>query len=177
MSLSRLLSFVPFARRLVPQEQDADREAALGAFMISLSFHLLAAVWGLMLLVSAVALVYIGWLSPGVAFFGSTDARDAEIQSINSITDIGVLQQKAAFDVSKGYDNGATATYICLIALGALLFMMLGSIAGLLLVRWIKRHLKTAQEEVPSEKDSFPLFTAGEKDLTGGNEEKVKFKL
>ena len=97
----------------------------------------------MMLLVSAAALIVFALLTPGVAFFSSTDARDAEIQSINSVNDVGVLQHKAAFDVSHGYENGATATFLCHIALGTLLFMMIGSIAGLLLIRWIKRHLRT----------------------------------
>ncbi len=150
MSLNRLLSFVPLAR-LSRRSQaetdqpgsDADRPASSGAFMISLSLNLLAAVWGLMLLVSAAALIVFALLTPGVAFFSSTDARVAEIQSINSVNDVGVLQHKAAFDVSHGYENGATATFLCHIALGTLLFMMIGSIAGLLLIRWIKRHLRT----------------------------------
>jgi len=140
MSLERLLSFVPFARR---PDSASDGPASSGAFMIFFSHNLLAAVWGLMLLVSAAALIVFALLMPGVAFFGSTDARDAEIQSINSVNDIGVLQHKAAFDVSQSYDNGATATFLCHIALGTLLFMMIGSIAGLLLIRWIKRHLRT----------------------------------
>jgi len=115
--------------------------------MIFFSLNLLAAVWGLMWLVSAAALIVFALLTPGVAFFGSTGARDAEIQSINSINDIGVLQHKAAFDVSQGYANGATATLLCHIALGTLLFMIIGSTAGLLLVRWIKRHLSTVRDD------------------------------
>ena len=144
MSLERLLSFVPFARR---PDSASDGPASSGAFMIFFSHNLLAAVWGLMLLVSAAALIVFALLTPGVAFFSSTDARDAEIQSINSINDVGVLQQKAAFDVLQGYENGATATFLCHIALGTLLFMMIGSIAGLLLIRWIKRHLRTGGDD------------------------------
>jgi hypothetical protein len=87
-------------------------------------------------------------LTPRVAFFGSTSARDAEIASIKSVRDVGVLQDKAAFDVSQGYANGATATFLCYVALGTLLFLILGSTAGLLLVRWIKRHLGTAKDDV-----------------------------
>jgi hypothetical protein len=58
-------------------------------------------------------------------------------------TDVGLLQGKAVFDVTQGSASSATATGLCHIALGTLLFMMIGSIAGLLLIRWIKRHLKT----------------------------------
>ncbi len=111
--------------------------------MISFSFNLLAAVWGLMLLVSAAALIVFALFTSGVAYFGSTDARDAEIKAINSINDIGVLQHKAVFDVSHGYENGATATFLCHIALDTLLVIMIGSIASLLLIRWVKRHLRT----------------------------------
>jgi hypothetical protein len=144
MSLNRLLSFVPPARRL---GSAVDRRVSSGAFMVFLSFNLLTALWGLMLLASLAALITFAWFTPGVAYFDSTSARDAEIQSINSMTGIDVLQHKAAFDVSKGYDNGATATFLCHIALGTLLFMIIGSTAGLLLVRWIKRHLGTVQDE------------------------------
>jgi hypothetical protein len=111
--------------------------------MISLSLNLLAAVWGLMLLVSGAALIVFVLLTSRVAFFSSTDARDAEIQSIKSVNDVGLLQQKAVFDISQGSASSVTATYLCHIALWALLFMMIGSIAGLLLIRWIKRHLRT----------------------------------
>ncbi|HLX96699.1 MAG TPA: hypothetical protein VKU37_13215 [Verrucomicrobiae bacterium] len=158
MSLNRLLSFVPLARlsrrgqaemdRLVPQGQDSDRPAFSGAFMIYLSLNLLVALWGLMLLASAAALIVFALLTPGVAFFSSTDARDAEIQSIKSVSDVGLLQQKAVFDISQGSASSATATFLCHIALGTLLFMMIGSIAGLLLIRWIKRHLRTGDEEM-----------------------------
>jgi uncharacterized Tic20 family protein len=147
MSLNRLLSFVPLARRLVPQRRDSDDQASSGAFMISLSLNLLAAVWGLMLLVSAAALIVLALLTPGVAFFRTTDARDAEIQSIKSVNDVGLLQQKAVYDISQGSASSVTATYLCHIALWALLFMMIGSIAGLLLVRWIKRHLGTVADD------------------------------
>lgn len=147
MSVNRLLSLLPFVRRLVPHGRDPDSQGTSGPFMVIFSFNLLTAVWGLMLLVSATALVVIALYTPGVAYFGSSDARDAEIQSINSVTDIGVLQRKAAFDVSQGYDNGATATWICYIALLTLLFLVVGSIAGLLLVRWIKRHLGTVADD------------------------------
>jgi hypothetical protein len=148
MSLNRLLSFVPFVRRLVPRSRDSDDEASSGEFMISFSFNLLKAVWGLMMLVSLAAFIVIAVLTPRVAFFGSTSARDAEIASIKSVRDVGVLQDKAAFDVSQGYANGATATFLCYVALGTLLFLILGSTAGLLLVRWIKRHLGTAKDDV-----------------------------
>ena len=153
MSLNRLPSFVPFASlfrrshaetdRPDPRSQDSDRPASSGAFMIFFSLNLLAAVWGLMLLVSAAALIVFALLTSGVAYFGSPDARDAEIKAINSINDIGVLQHKAAFDVAHGYENGATATFLCHIALGTLLVLVIGSIASLLLIRWIKRHLRT----------------------------------
>lgn len=143
MSLNRLPSFVPFDGPPDPQSQDSDRPASSGTFMISFSFNLLAAVWGVMLLVSAAALIVFALFTSGVAYFGTTDARDAEIQAINSINDIGVLQHKAAFDVSQGYENSATATSLCHIAIDTLLFIMIGSIAGLLLIRWMKRHLRT----------------------------------
>lgn len=148
MSLNRLLSFVPFARRLAPQERDSDRPATSGTSMIFLSFNLLTAVWGLMLLVSTVVLFVFALSTPGVAFFGSASARDAEIDSINSVTDIGLLQHKAALDVSEGYASSATATYLCHLALGTLLFIIVGSVAGLLLVRWIKRHVRTVDDEI-----------------------------
>ena len=147
MSLNRLLSFVPLARRLVPQRRDSEGQRASGAFMISLSFNLLTAVWGLMMLVSAVALIVIACFTPGVVFFNTTDARDAEIQSIKSVNDVGLLQQKAIFDISEGSTSSATATYVCHVALWALLFMMIGSIAGLLLVGRIKRHLGTIADD------------------------------
>ncbi len=102
-----------------------------------------------MLLASLAAFVVFAWFTPEVAFFGSTDARDAEIAAINSATDVGLLQNKAVFDVTEGYANGATATFLCHIALGTLLFMMIGSIAGLLLVRWIKKHLGTIGDDTP----------------------------
>ena len=115
--------------------------------MISLSFNLLGAVWGLMLLVSATALIVIACFTPGVVFFNTTDARDAEIQSIKSVNDVGLLQQKAIFDISEGSTSSATATYVCHVALWVLLVMMIGSIAGLLLVRWTKRHLGTVADD------------------------------
>lgn len=146
MRLLRLLSLVPFARRLVPQRRESDDQASSGPFMVFLSFNLLTAVWWLMLLVSAGALIVFALYTHGVTYFDSTDARDAEIQSINSISDVGVLKDKAAFDVSQGYDNGATATWLCYIALFTFFFMIVGSIAGLLLIRWIKRHLGTVGE-------------------------------
>lgn len=147
MSLKRLLSLVPFVGRLAPPERDPDNQAASNAFMVFFSFNLLTAVWGLMLLVSVIALILIALYIPGVAYFDSTDARDAEIQSINSATDLGVLQRKAAFDVAQGYDNGATATWLSYIAVGTLGCMTVGSIAGLVLVRWIKKHLGTIGED------------------------------
>ena len=147
MSLNRLLSFVPFARRLAPQSRDSEGQGTSGAFMVFFSFNLLTAVWGLMLLVSAAALIVFAVLTPGVSFFSSPGARDAEIQSIKSVNDVGLLQQKAVFDISQGSARSATATHLCHIALWALLFMMIGSIAGLLLVRWMKRHLGTVEDE------------------------------
>jgi len=147
MSLNQLLSFLPFARQ---PGSDADARASSAAFMVFLSMNLLAAVWGFMLLLSVIGLLVFAVLTSEVAFFGTPDARDAEIQSINSINDIGVLQHKAAFDVSQGYENGATATSLCHFALITLFFMMIASIAGLLLVRWIKKHLGTVgDDEVP----------------------------
>jgi len=149
MSLNQLLNFVPLVRRLVPQQRDSGDQATSGAFMVFLSLNLLAAVWGLMLLVSAVALIMFAVLTPGVAFFSSPDARDAEIQSIKSVTDAGLLQRKAVFDVSQGSASSATATYLCHIAVDTLLLMMIGSFAGLLLIRWIKRHLGTVADDTP----------------------------
>jgi len=146
MSLNRLLSSVPFARWLIPQGRETD-EASSSPFMIFLSFNLLTAVWGLMLLVSAGALIIFAVYTSGVDFFGSPDARDAEIESIKSVNDIGLLQQKAVFDIAQGSASSATATWLCDIALLTLLFMMIGSIVGLVLVRWIKRHLGTVGDD------------------------------
>ena len=147
MSLNRLLSYVPFVGRLVPQRRGSDDPATSGPFMVFFSFNLLRVVCGLMLLVSVTALIVIAVYTPGVAYFGSPDDRDAEIQTINSATDMGVLQRKAAFDVAQAYDNGATAGWLCDIALFTLSFMIAGSIAGLVLVRWIKKHLGTIGED------------------------------
>jgi hypothetical protein len=144
MSLNQLLSFVPFVRR---PASDSDRQASSAAFMVFFSLNLLAAVWGLMLLVSAAALLIFAVLTPGVAFFNSASARDAEIESIKSVTDAGLLQRKAVYDVSQGSASSATATYLCHVAVDTLLFMMFASIAGLLLIRWIKRHLTTAGDD------------------------------
>ncbi|HEV2436689.1 MAG TPA: hypothetical protein VG077_11885 [Verrucomicrobiae bacterium] len=144
MSLNQLLSFVPFVRR---PGSDSDRRASSAAFMVFLSLNLLAAVWGLMLLVSAVALLIFAVLTPGVAFFSSPDARDAEIQSIKSVTDAGLLQRKAVYDVAQGSASSVTATYLCHVAVDTLLFMMIGSIAGLVLIRWIKRHLHAGGDD------------------------------
>lgn len=141
MSVNSLLSFVPFVRRRVPPAQDMDSEAASGAAMIIRALNLLAVVWELMLLVSAAVLVVFALLTPKVAFFHSTNARDTEIHSIKSVIDVGLLQNKAVWEVSKGYSTGATATFLCHLALGTLLFMIIGSIGGLLLIRWMKRHL------------------------------------
>ena len=145
MSLNRLLSFVPLARRLVPPWRDSEGQVSSGAFMIFLSFNLLTAVWGLMLLVSVTALIIFAVLTPGVDFFSSPDARDAEIQSIKSVSDVGLLQQKAVYDISQGSASSATANYLCHTAVETLLFFIIASIAGLLLVRWIKKHLKTGE--------------------------------
>jgi hypothetical protein len=144
MSLNRLLSFVPLVRRL---GSASDRPVTSGAAMIFRALNLLAAVWGLILLVSAAAFVVFAWFTPGVAFFSSANARDAEIQSIKSVTDIGLLQRKAVLDVSEGYATGANATFLCQVALGTLLFVVIGSIGGLLLVRWMKRHLSPAEDD------------------------------
>jgi hypothetical protein len=100
-----------------------------------------------MLLVSVIALIVIAVYTHDVAYFGSPDDRDAEIQTINSAVDLGVLKDKAAYDVSVGYDTGATATWLCYIAIGTCLFTSVGSVSGLLLVRWIKRHLGTVADE------------------------------
>ena len=138
MSLNSLLSFVPPVRR----------QTTSGASLIFFSFNLLTMVWGFMLLLSVAVLCVFALLTSRAAFFGSTSARDAEIQSIKSVTDIGLLQQKAIFDVSQSYAASATATFLCHIALDALLLMVIGSIGGLLLVRWMKRHLRTGDEEI-----------------------------
>jgi len=147
MSLNRLLSFVPVVRRLVPPARDLDDEATSDVTILFRALNVLAAVWGLMLLVSAAALVVFALLTSGVTFFSSASARDAEIHSIKSVTDVGLLQQKAVLDVSEGYATGATATFLCQIALGTLLFMVIGSIGGLLLIRWMKRHLRPAEDD------------------------------
>jgi hypothetical protein len=143
MSLKRLLSFLPFARRL---DSTSDCQSTSGAAMIFFSLNLLAAVWAVMLVVSAAVLLVFALLTPGVAFFGSAGARDAEIHSIKSVTDIGLLQNKAVLDVSEGYASSARATFLCHVALGALLFIIVNSVAGLLLVRWMKRHLSPADD-------------------------------
>ena len=147
MSLNRLLSFVPLVRRLVPPARDLDDQATSDLTILFRALNLLAAVWGLMLLVSAAVLVIFALLTPKVAFLNSASARDAEIHSIKSVTDIGLLQRKAVLDVSEGYATGATATFLCQVALGTLLLMMVGSIGGLLLIRWMKRHLSPAEED------------------------------
>lgn len=143
MSLNQLLSFVPFARR---PGSDPDRRASSAAFMVFFSLNLLAAVWGLMLLVSAVALLIFAVLTPGVSFFNTADARDSEIESIKTVTDAGLLQRKAVYDVAQGSASSATATYLCHVAVDTLLFMMIGSIAGLVLIRWIKKHLHAGSD-------------------------------
>ena len=147
MSLIRLLSFVPLVRRHVPPARDLDDEAASGVAKIFRALNMLASVWIVMLLVSAAALIVIALFTPGVAYFTSTGARDAEIHSINSVTDIGLLQRKAILDVSESYATGATATFLCHVALGTLLFLMIGSIGGLLLIRWMKRHLRPTRDD------------------------------
>ena len=113
--------------------------------MIFISLNLLSVVWAAMLLVSVIALLVLALLAPKVAFYSSTSARDAEIHSIQSVTDIGLLQRKAVLDVSEGYASGATATSLCHVALGALLLMIIVSVTGLLLVRWMKKHLSPAE--------------------------------
>lgn len=147
MRLIRLLSFVPFVRRRVPSARDLDDEGTSSVAMIFRALNLLAAVWALMALVSATVLIVFALFTPEVAFFNSPGARDAEIHSIQSATDVGLLQSKAVLDVSQGYAIGATATFLCHIALGTLLFMIVGSIAGLLLIRWMKRHLTPAGDD------------------------------
>ena len=145
MSLNRLLNFVPFAHRL---GSVVDRYESPAAFLVFLSLNLLAAMWGLMLMVGVVVLFVFALHTPGVALFGSPGARDAEIESINSVTDVGLLQHKAVLDVSEAYSNGATATFLCHLALGTLLFIVAGSIGSLFLVRWIKGQLRTGQEDI-----------------------------
>jgi len=115
--------------------------------MVFFSLNLLAVVWGLMLLVSAGALFIFAVLTPGVSFFNTADARDAEIESIKSVTDAGLLQQKAVYDVSQGSASSVNATYLCNFAVEAFLLIMIGSIAGLLLIYWIKRHLKIGEAD------------------------------
>jgi uncharacterized Tic20 family protein len=139
-----MLNFVPFARRL---SSSSDDEATSAVTIIFRALNLLTAVWGLMLLVSAVVLLVFALLTPGVTYFSSAGARNAEIHSIKSVTDVGLLQRKAVLDVSEGYATGARATFLCHIALGTLLFMMLGSIVGLLLICWMKRHLTPAGDD------------------------------
>jgi hypothetical protein len=147
MSLNRLLRFVPFVGRLVPPSRGSDDQATSSPFMIFLSFNLLMAGWGLMLLVSLIAFIAFAVLTPGVDFFSSPDSLDAEIASIKSVNDISLLQEKAIFDITQGSASSATATYLCHFALLTLLFMMIGSIVGLLLVRWTKKHLGTIEDE------------------------------
>lgn len=146
MSLNRLLSFVPLVGRRVPPARDMDDEAKSGAAMIFRALNLLAAVWGVMLVVSAAVLIVFVLLAPRVAFFSSTSERDAEIHSIKSVSDFGLLQRKAILDVSKSYTAGATATFLCYIALGALLFIIIGSLGGRLLIRWMRRHLSPTED-------------------------------
>lgn len=145
MSLNRLLSFVPFAHRLGPV---LDRRTSAVEFLVFVSLNLLMAVWGLMILVSVFVLSIFAWHTSGVALFGTPGARDAEIDSINSVTDVGLLQHKAALDVSEAYANGATATYLCHLALGTLLLIILVSIGSLFLLRWVKGQLRTGAEEI-----------------------------
>src|SRR5690349_17531248 len=119
MSLNQLLSFVPFVRQ---PGSDSER-ASSGTFMVFFSLNLLGVVWWLMLLVSAVALFVFALLRPGVAFFNTSDARDAEIASINSLNGVDVLQRKAVYDVSQGSASSATATYLCHVAVETFFFM------------------------------------------------------
>ena len=160
MSVSHSGSSEPRARLLlagqtkterVHSEDALDHEATSDAAKIFRAFNLLAAVWWLMLLVSAIALVLFAFLTPDVAYFTSTITRDAEIHSINSVTDIGLLQRKAVLDVSEGYATGATATFLCHFALYTLSFMIVGSIVGLLLIRWMKRHLTPAEADTDTD--------------------------
>lgn len=144
MSLNHFLSFVPFVRRRVSPARGLDDEATSAAAMIFRALNLLSAVWGLLVLVSVAALLVFALLTPKVAFFNSAGARDTEIHSIKSVTDVGLLQRKAVLDVSEGYASGATATFLCHLAIVTLLLIIVGSIGGLLLVRWMKSHLGTA---------------------------------
>lgn len=144
MSLNRLLTFVPFARRL---GSVSDREEVSAATMIFRALNRLAAVWCFMLLVSTAVLLIFALLTPRVAFYKSPGARDAEIHSIQSVTDIGLLQHKAALDVSEGYATGATATFLCHVALWTFMLINVASIGGLLLIRWMKWHLSPDQED------------------------------
>ena len=125
----------------VDSNKALDHEATSDAAKIFRALNLLAGVWWLMLLASTAVLVVFAWFTPGVAFFNNPSARDAEIQSIKSVTDVGLLQNKAILDISEGSASSANATFLCQIALGALLFFIIGSIGGLLLIRWMKRHM------------------------------------
>ena len=114
--------------------------------MASRSLNLLALIWWIILLVSAAVFFIFAWSTPQTGFFSSTGARDAEIQSIKSVTDIGLLQQKAMLYVLAGYATGATKTFLCRIALGTSLLIIIGSVAGLAQLRWIKRHLRDSED-------------------------------
>lgn len=114
--------------------------------MASRSLNLLAVVWWIILLVSATVFLVFAWYTPQTGFFSSTSARDAEIQSIKSVTDIGLLQQKATLYVLTGYATGATKTFLCRIALGTLLLIIIGSVAGLFQLRWIRSHLSDSED-------------------------------
>lgn len=77
----------------------------------------------------------------------ATSARGAEIHSINSVTDVDLLQRKAVLDVSEDYASGATATLLCHLDLSTLLVTIIGSIGGLLLIRCLKRRLSPDEDD------------------------------
>jgi membrane protein insertase Oxa1/YidC/SpoIIIJ len=114
--------------------------------MASRSLNLLAVVWWIMLPVSMAAFFVFAWYTPQTGFFSSANARDAEIQSIKSVTDVGLLQQKAILYVLAGYATGATKALLCHIALGTLLLIIIGSVVGLVQLRWIRRHLSDSED-------------------------------
>ena len=95
----------------------------------------------MILFVSVAVLFIFALLIPEIAYFSSASARDAEIQSIKSVTDVGLLQQKAVMYVSDDYAAGDTARFLCCIAVVALLLIIIGSVVGLVQFRRIRRHL------------------------------------
>ena len=99
-----------------------------------------------MLLVRMAALFVFAWYTPQTGFFSSASARDAEIQSIQSVADVGLLQQKAILYVSAGYATGVTKTFLCHIALGTFLLIIIGSAVSLVQLRWVRRHLSDSED-------------------------------